>query len=95
MIDKVWYEWQLRDSSNKNAFAGGSISRQVDPTVPITGGPPMLNVCGNHFQLVYACSNGTDVRQLSSVIPGDGLWEDVTIRDVMSTVGGRLCYTYS
>jgi len=75
MIDKVWYEWQLRSPSNKNAFEGGSVSVQVDPTVPPNGGPPFLN--------------------LSSVIPGDGLWEDVKVRDVMDTVGGKLCYTYA
>ena len=47
MIDKIWYEWQLRDSSNKNAFGGGTISVQVDPTQGVaypTGAPPFLNV---------------------------------------------------
>lgn len=44
MIDKIWYEWQLRDSKNKNAFQGGTVSIQVDATAPITGGPPFLNV---------------------------------------------------
>jgi len=78
MIDKIWYEWQLRDSSNKNAFGGGTVSVQVDPTQATTyptGAPPLLN--------------------LSSVIPGDGLWEDVTVQDVMDTVDGKLCYIYA
>jgi len=35
------------------------------------------------------------LRQLSSEIPGDGLWEDVMIQDVMDTVSGRLCYIYA
>ena len=47
MLDKMWYEWQLRDPSNKNAFAGGSFSVQVNRSVPFTGGPPLLNVRGN------------------------------------------------
>jgi hypothetical protein len=51
MVDRVWYQWQIEDSKNKDAFAGGSVSIQVDPTVPITGGPPLLSVCGNLFQL--------------------------------------------
>lgn len=51
MVDRVWYEWQKEDSKNKNAFEGGSVSVQVDPTVPITGGPPMLSVRGNSLQL--------------------------------------------
>jgi len=43
MVDRVWWTWQNEDPSNKDAFAGGSISIQVDPTVPITGGPPALS----------------------------------------------------
>ncbi|KAF9647444.1 Di-copper centre-containing protein [Thelephora ganbajun] len=78
MVDKIWYDWQHRNSSNKNAFGGGSISAQVDPSQESeypTGAPPFLN--------------------LSSVIPGDGLWEGVTIGDVMDTMGGKLCYIYA
>jgi len=78
MVDKIWYDWQNRNSSNKNAFAGGSISAQVDPTQASTfptGAAPFLN--------------------LSSVIPGDGLWENIKVQDVMDTTGGDLCYTYA
>jgi tyrosinase len=78
MIDKIWYDWQLRDQSNKNAYGGGSVSAQVDPSQAAaypTGAPPFLD--------------------LSSVIPGDNLWQGVKIGDVMSTVGGPLCYTYA
>jgi len=28
-------------------------------------------------------------------LPGDGLWSDVKISDVMSITGGKLCYTYA
>ena len=41
------------------------------------------------------CSGVANVLQLSSVIPGDGLWENVTVQDVMDTVGGKPCYTYA
>ena len=95
MVDKIWYDWQLRDSSNTNAFGGGSISTQVNSSVPATGGPPMLDVCDSPFQLLRTCSDGTNFRQLSSVIPGDGLWENVTVQDVIDTTGGILCYTYA
>ena len=47
MIDKIWYDWQHKDPKNKNAFGGGSISSQVDPTQAAeypTGAPPFLNV---------------------------------------------------
>ena len=47
MIDKLWYDWQKLSPKNKNAFAGGSISVQVDPTQQAeypTGAPPFLNV---------------------------------------------------
>ena len=94
MIDKVWYQWQLRDSSNKNAFGGGTVSVQVDPiqgAIYPTGAPPFLNVS----EAPSSCCSGAYVRQLSSVIPGDGFWEDVTIQDVMDTVDGKLCYIYA
>ena len=68
---------------------------QVDPTAPPNGGPPFLNVCGNSFRLTCTCSDGADVQQLTSEIPGDGFWEGVTIQDVMDTQGGKLCYIYA
>ena len=37
----------------------------------------------------------TNFPQLTSVIPSDGLWGNITIGDVMSTTGGRLCYVYA
>ena len=49
-VDKIWYDWQHRDPSNKNAFGGGSVSAQVDPSQQLTyptGAPPFLNVRGN------------------------------------------------
>ena len=95
MVDKIWYQWQLRSPSNKNAFSGGTISVQVDPTAPPNGGPPFLNVRSNSFWLTCTCSDGADVQQLTSEIPGDGLWNGVTIQDVMDTQGGKLCYIYA
>ena len=48
MIDKVWYDWQRRDPSNKNVFAGGTVSWQAGGsyTEYPTGAPPLLNVGG-------------------------------------------------
>ena len=40
-------------------------------------------------------NDGANVRQLSSVIPGDGLWENYTVQDVLDTVDGKLCYIYA
>jgi len=60
MVDRVWYQWQQEDSKNKNAFEGGSISVQVDPTVPITGGPPMLSVRSDPFQQLCTRSDCAD-----------------------------------
>ena len=37
---------------------------------------------------------GTDAQQTSSVIPGDGLWRETTVGDVLDTAGERLCYIY-
>ena len=32
--------------------------------------------------------------QLNSTIPADGMFNEVTIYDVMNTTGGYLCYVY-
>ena len=47
MIDKIWYDWQHRDPSNKNAYKGGSVSGVMDPSQAVAypaGAPPYLNV---------------------------------------------------
>jgi len=79
MVDKVWYDWQHRNLSNKGIFEGGSVSWAANSSVSVfqypTGAPPLLN--------------------FSSVIPSDGLWEDTTVSDVIDTVGGKLCYIYA
>jgi len=41
------------------------------------------------------CGEDTNFPQLTSVIPSDGLWGNITIGDVMSTTGGGLCYVYA
>lgn len=79
MIDKVWYDWQNRDPSNKNLFAGGSVSWQFNPNQSYyeypTGSPPWLDT--------------------NSIIPSDGLWGEISVSEVIDTVGGRLCYIYA
>jgi len=77
-IDKVWYDWQRRDPRNKNVFEGGSTGFLADPNLSPTEYP----------------SGGPPWLNKSSVIPGDGLWKHVRVKDVMDTVGGRLCYVY-
>ena len=46
------------------------------------------------LRLTRCCGEGADVQQTSSIIPGDGLWENITVGDVLDTVGGKLCYVY-
>ncbi len=47
MIDKVWYDWQNRDTVNFNSFYGGSVEYLSNLAVydeyP-NGGPPFLSV---------------------------------------------------
>jgi len=33
--------------------------------------------------------------QVNSELPGDGLWNNVTVSDVIDTTAGKLCYTYA
>ena len=48
MIDKIWYDWQRQDPSNKNAFGGGTVSWQVNSSFSLLqypiGAPPWLDV---------------------------------------------------
>lgn len=32
--------------------------------------------------------------QLDSVMPADGMFAEATVRDMMNTTGGALCYVY-
>lgn len=45
-------------------------------------------------RIMRGCGEGANVHQTSSLIPGDGMWEDIRVSDVLDTVGGRLCYVY-
>ena len=40
------------------------------------------------------CGESTNVQQTSSVVPGDGSWEDITVDDVLDTTCEKLCYIY-
>ena len=49
MIDKVWYDWQNKNSRNKYAYGGGSVTALpnfLNFTEFPTGLPPYLNVSG-------------------------------------------------
>jgi len=77
MIDKIWYDWQIRNPVNVKSFFGGSVasfeSLDAYNQYP-NGGPPFLG--------------------LDSTIPADGIFQEVTIGDVVNTTGGYLCYVY-
>ena len=47
MIDKIWYDWQIRDPVNVQSFFGGSVGRleSLDAYNQYpNGGPPYLGV---------------------------------------------------
>jgi tyrosinase len=79
MVDKVWSDWQDKSPKNKYSYGGGSVG-----------------VFGNNFTLFTTFPTGYPPHlSYSSQIPGDGLWDDVEIWDVMDTTGNKLCYTYA
>jgi len=77
MVDKVWFDWQHKHSSNFWSFEGGSVQAFENITVYTeypNGAPPALS--------------------LDYLMPADGMFPQATIRDVMNTTGGYLCYIY-
>ena len=45
---------------------------------------------------MQVCKRKTNVQQLNSVIPNNGLWYyNYTVGDVIDTTGGKLCYVYA
>src|SRR5882762_1565526 len=88
-IDKMWRDWQLRSQKNAESFFGGSaqaIDTVADYNEYPNGAPPYLDV-----SLYYSPGLlGSELirfayAQLSSTMPADGLFQEYTIRDVMST----------
>ncbi|KAI0323589.1 Di-copper centre-containing protein [Cubamyces sp. BRFM 1775] len=79
MVDKIWRVWQTKHPSNLWAFKGGSVQ----------------NITSLEALRDYPNGMAPDLT-LDSVIPTDGMFglEGVTIRDVMDTTGGFLCYVY-
>ena len=53
MIDKIWYDWQLRNPVNADSFFGGSVEAlqsQATYNQYPNGGPPYLGVSTCHFR---------------------------------------------
>jgi tyrosinase len=94
MIDRLWAQWQLLAPQNALSFTGGSIPARetyaIYQTFP-NGGPPFLHVSR---ALPGASHHSPLAIQFESVLPSDGLWENVTVFDMMDTRNELLCYTY-
>ena len=101
MVDKVWFDWQNKDPASFWSYKGGSVenltSLQALKDYP-NGMPPELLVSAPSHLLRCTTTKfkhlNTDIIQLDSIIPADGMFPEVTIRDVMNTTGGHLCYVY-
>ncbi|TFK97259.1 Di-copper centre-containing protein [Pterulicium gracile] len=78
MVDKIWYDWQRKHKTNKRAFLGGSVQ------------PDFTNITDI---LLYPSGKAPMLNLLSS-IPADGMYDEVTIGDMMDTMGDYLCYVY-
>ncbi|KAL7281743.1 hypothetical protein ACG7TL_005061 [Trametes sanguinea] len=78
MVDKVWSDWQSTDPAHNFWAFEGGSVQNI-----------------TSLQALHDYPNGmAPPLTLDSVIPADGMFPEVTIRDVMNTTGGYLCYVY-
>lgn len=82
MVDKMWYDWQYKRPENFWSYSGGSI-----PTLATN--EPVTYADYMEFR------NGKPpLTNYSTVLPGDGIFPDRTIFEMMDTMAGPLCYKY-
>ena len=97
-VDKNWHEWQLKSPNNTNAIGGGTV-QALDTFANFvahpTGVAPLVTVSVLSGVCVVIATHILFCFQLDTELPGDGMWSDVKISDMMSTTGGKLCYTYA
>jgi len=43
----------------------------------------------------YGVSHASPAPQFDSQVLGDGLWDNITVWDMMDTTGDTLCYVYA
>ena len=89
MVDKVWSDWQKR--SFENFYSYGGLVAAPDPTqcpIPLSVSvPPVANTS---VIIIFP-----RLSQFANEIPGDGLWGNVKVWDVIDTKGDILCYDYA
>ncbi|EIM81714.1 Di-copper centre-containing protein [Stereum hirsutum FP-91666 SS1] len=78
MVDKVWYDWQNANVSANFWQYFGGSVQAIDTIEDYTANP----------------TGAAPYLSINSTIPADGLFDEVTIFDVMNTTGGYLCYVY-
>ena len=97
MVDKIWYDWQNAHPENFWTYHGGTVQGIQNVSYYSeypNGGPPFLTVRflqrREYIEFQMTCI----VLQVNSTMPADGLFEEMTIHNVMNTTGGFLCYVY-
>lgn len=78
MVDKVWYDWQNANVSANFWQYFGGSVQAIDTIEDYTAHP----------------TGAAPYLSINSTIPADGMFDPVTIFDVMNTTGGYLCYVY-
>jgi len=83
MVDKLWHDWQNKRPENFWSYTGGSIAT-LGTSTPVT------------YAEYEEFPNGKPpMRNYDSVLPGDGIFPNSTVFEMMDTQAGRLCYTYA
>ncbi|KAL1753706.1 hypothetical protein FB107DRAFT_217193 [Schizophyllum commune] len=78
MVDKMWFDWQHAHVEENFYLIEGGLTPHIENAT------------------IYAqyTTGGPPALDFDTSLPNNGMWEDLTVWDVMNTTAGILCYVY-
>jgi tyrosinase len=96
-IDKLWWDWQSFDLSNRLYAIGGPNAKDANRPAPVPGGmvaPRKRTARQSLTRSVASFGDGKNSTTLDHRISLLGLLPDVVAEEVMDIRNQMLCYTY-